>query len=279
MFGFVQADTAGLKEDDLIRYRSYYCGLCRSLGNKYGAVSRLCLTYDMAFLAMVLTSLYEPPETVDTGRCAVHPIRENKYLNNKYIDYCADMTIALMYHKLMDNWKDDRNIASKISADTLKNKYEKVKSLWPNQCSVMERELKTLSEIEKEPDFSADEAGACFGRLMASLFTVNRDNWYNHLNCLGYELGRFIYVADAVLDLDDDIKKNKPNPFKNVKINYDDMKNDLKIILGGAARAFEFLPLVQDYDILRNVIYNGIWLKYNSKISKQDKNNTQQGEK
>jgi len=41
------------------------------------------------------------------------------------------------------------------------------------------------------------------------------------------------------------------------------MRPMLTMLLGEASRAFEILPLVQDDHLLKNILYSGIWLKYN----------------
>ena len=70
MFGYIQADRTRLDEEQAARYRAVYCGLCRTLRREYGAISRLALTYDMTFLAMLLASLYEPDEQSGQESCA-----------------------------------------------------------------------------------------------------------------------------------------------------------------------------------------------------------------
>ncbi|MBQ8401283.1 MAG: hypothetical protein IJX14_05060, partial [Clostridia bacterium] len=99
MFGFIQANIADLTEDEKARYHAAYCGLCRSLGERHGVSSRLSLTYDLTFLTLLLTSLYEPEETLGESRCIVHPTKPHGYMINRYTEYAADMTVALSYFK------------------------------------------------------------------------------------------------------------------------------------------------------------------------------------
>ena len=106
MFGFVQANTNILTEEEKLRYRQFYCGLCHTLGENHNNISRFGLTYDMTFLAMLLSSLYEPKEEHIESNCIVHPFKKHQYIKNKYIDYAADMTIALVYFKCMDSQKE-----------------------------------------------------------------------------------------------------------------------------------------------------------------------------
>lgn len=76
MFGYVIADLARLDEGQQTRYKSFYCGLCRALYRGYGPVPALALTYDMAFLTLFLSALYEPAE--QSARHAACAIRRRR---------------------------------------------------------------------------------------------------------------------------------------------------------------------------------------------------------
>ena len=107
MFGYVQANINTLNEDEKARYRQFYCGLCHTLGQRHSELSRFGLTYDMTFLAILLSSLYEPVEEKKDSSCIVHPVKKHSFIQNRYIDYVADMTVALVYFKCIDDWNDD----------------------------------------------------------------------------------------------------------------------------------------------------------------------------
>lgn len=118
MFGFV---TASVKELDKIqqdRYGGVYCGICRQIRASAGQTARLGLSYDMAFLALLLTSLYEPEETSAPLHCAAHPLRRRDWIDNEYIKYAAYMNVALSYYKLLDDWHDDRKVSAKLLAES-----------------------------------------------------------------------------------------------------------------------------------------------------------------
>ena len=112
MFGYVTIYHKGLEKPELDRYQAYYCGLCRTLGQKYGLPGQLTLSYDLAFIAILHTALYEPETQFTAGRCAPHPIKARPRAANEFLDYAADMTIALAYYNFLDNWQDDHSRAS-----------------------------------------------------------------------------------------------------------------------------------------------------------------------
>ena len=57
MFGFVMADSKELSREQLNRYSAVYCGICRQIRQRASQSARLALSYDMAFLALLLMSL------------------------------------------------------------------------------------------------------------------------------------------------------------------------------------------------------------------------------
>ncbi|MBP3313614.1 MAG: hypothetical protein J6K84_03035 [Oscillospiraceae bacterium] len=272
MFGTVLADKSLLSEESLSRYQASYCGLCRTLKAEYGSIARLVLSYDMTFLVLLLGSLYEPEEQKGCKWCAMHPTKKHEYFSSSVSSYAAAMNVALAYYKCLDDWQDERNILRLMQAWALKKSANKVKKAYPRQCATMEKELKNLTELERSQVENADLAAAFFGNLTGEFFCQNpNDHWAEHLRRIGQQLGKFIYLYDAFLDLEQDIKKNHYNPLKgHVDLSHkDDFLPVLHGILGDLMKDLEFLPLVQDVDILRNILYSGIWLPYTSKKKQQ----------
>ena len=107
MFGYILPNLESLDDEEKARYRSVYCGVCRSLKARYGQMSRIGVSYDMAFLALLLGSLYEPEEACGQARCPVHPLAPQRYVRTPFTDYAADLSVALVYHKCLDDWRDD----------------------------------------------------------------------------------------------------------------------------------------------------------------------------
>jgi len=267
MFGHVLANEAALGEAERQRYRAAYCGLCHALGEQHGAVARLGLSYDLTFLLLLLSSLYEPAEQPGKSRCLVHPLRCHDYVVSDCSRYAADMTVLLCFHKAMDDWKDERNFAMWAYAAQLRRAYDHAAERWPRQCSAIQWELEELERIESvAAPLQADEGAAAFGRLMEELFVWRQDRWEPELRTIGHGLGRFIYLADAAVDYRSDRKKNRFNPLLTAEIDPHDLRTALEACLGGVSAAFHRLPLVQDEAILGNILYSGLWTKYNKSM-------------
>ena len=108
MFGYIVMNKPEIKMKDFDMYRSFYCGLCRELREKYGISGQITLSYDMTFVIMLLSGLYEPKTYKGTTRCILHPVRKQPVRKNVMTEYCADMNILLTYYKCLDDWNDDR---------------------------------------------------------------------------------------------------------------------------------------------------------------------------
>lgn len=263
MFGYITAFGDTLQKDEKKRYQALYCGLCRALGMDYGSVGRATLTYDMTFVAMLLGSLYGDEEETGVQHCPINPIRRCAYVVTPSTRYAADMNILLSYYKYLDDWQDDGNMSALGKSRLLESRVEKARTRWPHQAEVIAGCLKALGEMERQNELNPDLPTNCFGALMGELLVMREDAWSDSLRRMGAALGRFIYLMDACLDLTDDIKKERYNPL--VAQMDTDFEPMLTLMIGECTGEFEKLALTRDRNILRNVLYSGVWVKYKSK--------------
>lgn len=273
MFGYVVADRSKLTEAQLRRYQSCYCGLCRCIGRRHGTAQRAALNYDMTFLVLLLCSLYEPQEQADAGRCIVHPVSPHDRWTADATAYAADLNMALAYYNCMDDWHDDRRLRSLLLAWVFRRSVRSVQAQWPEQCRAIEDCMDALRQIEAQ-DLQDPDAGAnAFGKLMGSLFVWKQDRWAPLLRQMGEALGRFIYLMDAVLDLEQDLKRGRYNPLRSraeAGMKREDFLPVLRLLIGECTDAFERLPLLQDLDLLRNILYSGVWSRFTLRSGKEE---------
>ena len=241
MFGYVVPNQAALSDEAQKRYRTAYCGLCRRIDALHGQRGRFTLSYDLTFLNLLLCSLYEGETEASSGhdRCPIHPLGGVEWRAASPTDYCADLSVALHYYNAEDKWKDDRSL---------------------------------LAEYEAAGSEDLDAVSGCFGELMAELFDYRQDHWSPELRSIGFHLGKFIYLLDAYDDLEHDQRKGAYNPLKALSQQpgyEEEMKEIFELLLAQCAQSFERLPCVEDADLLRNILYSGVWLKYNCKTAKQ----------
>ena len=273
MFGYVIANPDSLTPEELARYKSCYCGLCRTLKKKYGQMARMTLTYDMTFLVLMLESMYEPESESGEERCAAHPIHTHTWSASPVTEYAADMNVLLAYHNLMDNWNDERSIISRSEAALISGSYRKAAEKYPEKSAHIERCLTELSELERRGESDPDAGARCFGKLMGELFVYYPQDeiWSPRLRRFGEELGEFIYIMDAVLDLEGDRAHGRYNPlaaYAEGKTE-EELHNTLTMLIGECAAVFELLPIVRDADIMRNILYSGVWTRYNAEMARR----------
>ena len=210
VLGVMTVRKEELKFREFDRYRAFYCGLCRSIGTRCGGLCRMALSFEMTFLAMLLTALYESETAQEARRCAFHPVHRRQMLRNDAIDYCADLS-------------------------------------------------------------------AMTGEMLAELFVMREDVYGDDLREMGYYLGKYIYLCDCYEDIERDEKKKSYNPLLSRK---DQPEFDaccaqmLSDMMARAARAFERLPILQDAEIMRNILYSGIWLRFENAGNRRKANRT-----
>ncbi len=300
MFGYVVVNKPEMKIKDFDRYREYYCGVCHSLGERHKISGKMCLTYDSAFMALLLTALYEPKTKRMESGCIVHPIGKKKYLNNCVMDYVADMNLLLSYYKCVDDWDDDKNFVKLGYSKLITKQVRSIQIRYLEKTDYIEDKLKELYSLEEKHIKDVDGLSNLFGDIMGELMAVSLmdithnnkgqnskdvfgENWKDELRNLGFYLGKYIYIIDAFDDLDEDYKKKEFNPFmdeykkaleygEEAMTEFENYIKDLLMMAASRmAAAYERLPIVNETGILRNIIYSGIWTKYFSICKRRHK--------
>lgn len=267
MFGYINVNKAELSEENKKIYQSYYCGLCQRLHAHCGMKGQMLLSYDMTFVVVLLTGLYELENQQKAFTCAIHPTKKQTSLENEVVDYCADVNVMLAYHNLIDDWKDEKNYPKKTLAGMIRKDYERIAAEYPRQVKALEDYMQKLAEYEKANETNIDLVAGLTGEMLGELMAWKEDEWYNELKTLGYYMGKFIYLMDAYEDVEKDEKKNNYNPLIHLKKqNEKDFETLSKLMMTSmmaeCAKSFERLPILQHADILRNILYSGVWTKY-----------------
>lgn len=260
MFGYVVANVDALTPEEKSIYREYYCGLCHELGARHGSISRITLTYDMTFLILLLSSLYNMEGKREDERCVSHPIKKHSYVVYDITSYAADMNMALVYYNKLDDWQDDRSILSLIEAGLFKRECLRIEKQYSRQCGAIKECLKELSYLEKADELNPDLPAACFGNLMGEIFVFREDEYSEKLRSFGFALGKFIYIMDACLDLKKDIKKGNYNPM--IMQSSEDFKDILNLLMADCVNEYNRLPIRCNKSIIENILYSGVWIRY-----------------
>ena len=268
MFGYVQANVGELTKAQRSRYQAIYCGVCHQIRERSGQLARLGLSYDMAFLSLLLMSLYEPEETSGRNICPAHPVGRKNWVSSPVIAYAADMNVALAYYNALDDYADEHRAAAKCMSAIFGKDLQQISSRYPRQCQAMKDCIRELGELEKANCPTPDAPASCFGKLMGELLVYQEDMWAPTLRQMGMALGRFVYLADAMTDYKKDRKKKQYNPFLAMDAPEDPVgwEQYLVLAMGRCTDYYERLPLVQDKDVLDNILYSGVWVEYRRRI-------------
>lgn len=265
MFGYIIVNKSELKYREFDMYHSYYCGLCRALKERYGVTGQLSLSYDMTFILMLLTELYEPETKVDECKCIAHPFEKHTTRRNFLTDYIADMNVLFTCYKCQDDWEDEKKVNRLLYGRLLEGRNAKYKKLYEQKVHTISLLMQKFTEAEKAGNADIDTMAGLFGEVMAQIVACREDEWSNCLKRFGFFLGKFIYLMDAYEDVEEDIRKNNFNPLKKLYEAPDfeeKCKTILTMMMSECCKEFEKLPIVDNVDILRNILYSGVWCRY-----------------
>lgn len=134
MFGYIIVNKQELKFREFDVYQSYYCGLCQSLKERFGRRGQLTLSYDMTFVALLLSALYDEPVESSTCKCVAHPFEAHATSRSVFTDYAADMNLLLSYYKCLDDWTDERKWKGRLRAAALRGRDKMVEARYPEKA-------------------------------------------------------------------------------------------------------------------------------------------------
>lgn len=263
MFGTVLINQKTLDKRYLQGYRAAYCGLCRSLNKLYGKTGEKTLSYDLTFLVLLLESVVIEGIKVEQCHCTMHPFRKVSYFVDEYCDYAADMNYYLAYLKAVDDIQDE----GLSKAVKLKNKMLEginlIHEKYPDKMRRIDEYMLRLSNYEKEQEIDPELPTDCFGKVLEEVFDYPCA--YNQeFKKIGYHLGRFVYLVDAMIDFEDDLRRELYNPLVMV------MKEDYRSILENEVvqiqNILKGVPLVHHKEIMDNILYSGLWTKFDVKF-------------
>lgn len=273
MFGYVVVDKPSLRIREYDYYKATYCGLCHAMGKCTGCLSRLTLSYDLTFFALVREMIGGERVEFVSKRCVRHPIKKVQTVNiNPQLEYSAYVGGILTAGKIADNITDEKG-AKRFLAELLrfffsKMEREATESL-PELSALVESKLRALKQVEENKTASIDVPADIFGEMMSALLFYGFDgNKKIIAENIGKRLGRWIYIVDAFDDYDDDRKSGSYNPFVELYEAKDFTPDNLisisKMLEAELSLAFSAIELLDDdadknrSEIIKNILCNGM---------------------
>lgn len=273
-------------------YNAYYCGICKSLGKRYGLIYRNLLNFDAVFLSIALDSINEFICNLEDFRCILHPVKKKIRCSDSIsIDYVTDITVYMTYKKLVDDINDDNSIRAKIGAGAFKSAYKKASESLNTLGSLIEKNLMRLNKFEKANLDSIDETADCYGEIYRDIFTYNLDKDLDILpaiSWMGYNLGRWIYLIDAFEDIEIDIKKDNYNPIlvkyiykkdNNIESYKKSIRDRISFVLyaalNEASKSYDLIDKNVNSGIIKNILYEGLYSVTEKVLNGDCKNGTE----
>ncbi|MDO4516935.1 MAG: DUF5685 family protein [Bacillota bacterium] len=267
MFGYVRAVTSQLSPEDARRYRGIYCGLCRTLGERYGRRAQMILNYDFVFLALLLA----PPE--EAGEFSLHPCpakpwkKKDCWTANPALETAADASVILTWWKLRDairdgDWKE--RSAGRAACLALRSHYEKAAALRPDFDRTVRDCLEELHQLEEANTPSLDRPADTFARILqGAAIQMEPAARASAAGQILYHVGRWIYLTDAWDDLEEDRKTGSYNPIlarygQEAQDRKDQLRDTLHASLGIADTAFSLLDWGEWESLLGHILNTGL---------------------
>lgn len=273
MFGYIRPHKPELLIKEYDAYKSVYCGLCKSLGENFGIISRLTLSYDATFLAMLYISLRKPTLYFDRKRCVVNPAKRCIFCSCKddIFSFAGAASLIMTYYKIKDDICDSKflkKIRSYLSMPLVLRGHKKAKDRYPEIEKIIVEFIINQNDIENFDsgiDASAQPTANALSKIFSLIACDEADK--RVLEQLGFFMGRWVYLIDAADDIDKDLKTGNFNPFVNDLIMnrnmekskvYDYCNQVLNQTLSQAISAFNLLNLSEFKTVLNNIIIQGM---------------------
>lgn len=274
MFGYIKPLKEEMRIKEYELYRAFYCSMCKKLGKSYGLFARFTLNYEFVFLSILYASLKEGDCPTKLGRCPFNPAKKCNYCtqSDNELDFSSSAAIMLLYYKLLDNIRDEKNIKRLgfiLLKPMFKRNYKKAKEKYPELDEIFLNYDKEQQKLEQDGIMNIDAAAEPTAKMLSALFKLCSDEQKNQrvLERLGYCMGRYIYILDAASDLEKDIKSGSYNPLKNTENHRDLAQRQLYFSINEATNAFELLRIYKFKNILGNIITLGLEETFKKELS------------
>jgi len=272
MFGYVQPLRPELRVRDMALYRAFYCGQCKAVSRRYGAIARGFLSYDTALLGLLSAALSVRDAGVRNERCIASPIKKKPVARPcAATEFAADANVILAYNKLRDDWRDERSKKAAAGRVFLSRAYRRARRARPDMAGAVETLMEELAVLERAGCPRMDEAADVFARMMQAVFAElgAESGDARALSWMAYNLGKWVYLTDAFDDLEKDVARDGYNV---IWLQYgregdaaacrrgmrEAVGFNLKTSLSQCAAAYELLHVRRHKELLDNIIYLGL---------------------
>jgi hypothetical protein len=264
-----------MKVKELEAFKAVYCGLCRTLGERFGAASRFTLSYDFTFAACVAAGVRGETLSPELHRCAFNPfVKRIMCTGGSSLDFAADCAVIMLHYKLIDNIQDNCGVKKPLwsALKPLTGKaYAKAASNLPKADEIIRAYIESQNALEAANENIPDKAAEPTALAMAGLFgMITEDEFIKRpLERMGYFIGKFCYIADALDDLEKDIQSGNYNVYAlkynittqnkdSTKTAYESASDNLKMTAAECQKAANLIDFGGYTSIITNIITDGL---------------------
>ena len=272
MFGYVQPLIPELKVKEHEAFKGYYCGLCKAIKENYTHSARFMLNYDCAVLLLLLSSMSDGQPVAKRETCVAHPVRKRTVIHSDEAAYAAAVNVMLGYGKIRDTALDDKKFYAQALSVFYKRVNKRAEGKFEALAQAFAQRMGNLHKLETENCADIDAVASEFAHLLGEVFSLAPFAFIDEhakkaLRHFGYNLGRWIYLADAADDIEKDAARGSYNVFlqrgvdKNQPLKAqikEEAQFNLHMSLAEACKAYELLNIRRDKDILDNIMYLGL---------------------
>lgn len=276
MLGYIKAYKPELRIKEYEMYKAIYCSLCKQMGKRYGFLTRFTLSYDFTFLALLNMSLAQDTCSLDKGRCVCNPLKKCIYCkgSEELFAMPSAASVIMVYYNIRDNVEDERGIKKlfyRFLSLLFRRAHKKAAADYPHIEEAVKDYITKQSQLEKDNVQDMDAAAAPTSEVLSKIFPLcSQDEKEKRvLERLGYCLGRYIYLADARSDLDDDKKKGRYNPLISYGDGAERAERNIYMCIHESINAFELINIHQFKNILGNIIYMGLEDTYKRSLNNE----------
>ena len=263
MFGYIKPLEPQLRVCELDCYKAVYCGVCRGLSKKFGPLARCTLSYDFTFITMLHAALRSDSPSFSSQRCPLNPFKKKPHLDySESVEFGCEMAILMLREKCADNVADSSffpYLGWSMITPIIESASSDVEIKHPLASQAARELTEAQQQVEADPnakiDLCCDPTATALGKIFS---LISEDETEKRiLQRMGYMLGRYMYLCDAIDDLDDDINKGHFNPLRNYPDD-SEFESILRFTAAEAANAYALLDIKHFKEILDNIMFMGL---------------------
>ena len=271
MYGYVIPDKPNMFIKDFATFKANYCGMCKAIGKRCGLLMRFSTSYDVTFLNVFAHSFLQKDFKYAKHNCVLHPLKRTLMADwDELTELVVDVNTLLLYYKVLDDVRDKDRRGRKVILRKVRRKYKKAVKNTGSLDNVLKLEYERLNGLEKAGCTRLDEIADCFGNIMVeSGKTILKEKFDSCVQTFFYQLGRWVYFADAIDDLEKDFERKNYNPFISafgdfvdrasfITKNKDDIEYLFKATETEIKNEYDKMNIVICEGMLTNIIYMGL---------------------